>query len=346
MNLAFTYAGTVEANTDPLKLGRLKVRVPHVYGSDTSSGYVGTNDLPWALPAGMPAGGSAASGGFSQLPERGDKVFVRFLDGEPEKPIWEWGMQSVTDRDALKLHEYGSGVPVGAPDRAILSRYGNSLEIKESAVTLTTKQGYQVRLENSTGETGGSAALQTPAGQRITLNDLTKTMVLQGLDTAVMSAGHVILNAASDAMIKAAGSLSMLVGGTLVTIQSNSVVLCTGTGATLIVDTDGNITMLSAGGASVSMEGAKIQLASANGTAFTVEDSKMSITTPQLGINASAVAVGVDAKWPAVMMTSKLLQWILTHTHTNGNDGSPTGPAIPIPGVQPDDFVSQRMYLT
>ena len=98
MLLGFTYAGTVESNLDPLKLGRLKVRVPHVYGTTASGvGYIGVNDLPWALPAGMAAGGSANSGGFSQLPEKGDHVWVRFLDGEPEKPVWEWGMQTMDD---------------------------------------------------------------------------------------------------------------------------------------------------------------------------------------------------------------------------------------------------------
>jgi hypothetical protein len=41
-----TYCGVVENVKDPEKLGRVKVRVPHVFG------FIGQNDLPWALPAG------------------------------------------------------------------------------------------------------------------------------------------------------------------------------------------------------------------------------------------------------------------------------------------------------
>src|SRR3546814_4627799 len=40
------------------------------------------------------------------LPEPGDHVWVRFLDGQPEKPIWEWGMQTITDAKNLNLHHY------------------------------------------------------------------------------------------------------------------------------------------------------------------------------------------------------------------------------------------------
>ena len=344
MLFPFTYAGVVEANKDPLKLGRLKVRVPHVFGSNsTGSGYIPVNDLPWALPAGMPAGGSADSGGFSQIPEIGDKVWVRFLDGEPEKPIWEWGMQTFSDRDNLKLHEYASGTPVGPPDRAILSRYGNSLEITDPAVTLTTRQGYQVRLENSTGPAGGSAALVTPAGQRVSLNDLGKSIVIQGLDSVVVSADSAILNGATDAMIRASQTLVLMVGGTLLTITDESVILNTTTGATLVVDADGNISVMSSGGAAVSVENARVQINSPTGTAIVVEEGKVSVSASQMVFNTSALAVGTDARYPALMLTPEALAWFLGHTHTNGNNGSPTGPPI----LQfPDDAASTRMQLT
>lgn len=350
----FTYAGVVESNRDPLKLGRVKARVPHVYGSSvTGAGYVGINDLPWALPAGMPAGGSSASGGFSQLPSVGDKVWVRFLDGEPEKPIWEWGMQSIPDSASLKLHEYAEGTPVGEPDRAIVSRYGNSLEITENTVILTTKQGYQIVLDNSTGSTGGSTSLLTPAGQKIALNDLSKTILIQGLDSAVLSATGVIMNAATSALIKAGKNLTVMIGGTLLTIQEKSVVLATGTGATVIIDADGNISMVSAGGSTVSLEDNKLQLASPSGTSITLEDGKTSINSENIIVNTSAMAVGTDAVYPVFMTTPSLLSWIAlmsTHTHISATPGSPTTTPVPLPSAVvptfPQDSTSTRMSTT
>lgn len=345
-SLLGTYAGLVEKTNDPEGLGRVKVRVPHVYGvSGSGTGYIGVNDLPWALPAGMPAGGSGSSGGFSMIPDIGDKVWVRFLDGEPEKPIYEWGMQSIPDAKKLKLHKYAK-LPtggIGAPDRSILSRYGHSLEFTKETVTLTTEQGYQLRLENSGGETGGSAAIVTKAGQKVSLSDLGKSVVIQGLDSAVMSAKSVALNAAANASIKAAGSLTLMIGGTLVIIKGKTLSITTGTGATLIIDANGNIAIMSAGGASISIEQTQVQVSAPDGTSMTIENGKVSVSTTQMVLNTGALAVGADAQYPALMLTPATLAWFLTHTHTNGNEGSPTGPPIL---TFPTEAASTRMQLT
>ena len=177
-----TYAGIVEANNDPEKLGRVKVRVPHVYGVTGSGiGYIGTNDIPWALPSGMPAGSSVASGGFTQLPEAGDKVWVRFLDGEPEKPVWEWGMQSQPDRDALALHTYDSNNgKVGKPNRTAWTRYGHTVEINVGAVIVTTSGGYRVVLTDSstTGAGDGNVTIETSNGNFFELDDSVDTATL------------------------------------------------------------------------------------------------------------------------------------------------------------------------
>lgn len=177
MELLGTYGGVVESVHDPLKLGRLKVRVPLVYGlSGGTSGYIGTNDIPWAMPAGMPAGGSARSGGFSHLPDVGDKVWVRFLDGEPEKPLWEWGMQSRPDAESLKLHSYkNNGGKVGDPDRAVWMRYGHAVELNEGGIIVTTSQGYRLLLNDASkaGANDGSLKLSTAKGQYLEIDDAT-----------------------------------------------------------------------------------------------------------------------------------------------------------------------------
>ncbi len=351
MQLAFTYAGTVENNEDPLKLGRLKVRVPHVFGSDsTGSGYIPVNDLPWALPAGMPAGGSNASGGFSQIPAVGDCVWVRFLDGEPEKPIWEWGSQTQAQAKKLQLHEYAekqqsSQTVTGAPDRAILSRYGHSLEIKEHKVTLTTKEGYQIVLDGSGGTSGGSVALRTPKGQFVSLNDLDNEVVSQSVDTNVVSGQTVILNSAKDILLKTT-ELTILTGASTLTMQNNIVMLNTAQGAVLIIDGDGNICLNSADGAALSLQSGKVQLATAAGTGLVIENGKISMNAPQFVMNTSACAIGTAATYPVVMMTPQLLAWLLTHTHTNGNEGSPTGPPIPLDPTMPTVSTSKTLRTT
>ena len=337
--------GLVEENADPERLGRLKIRVPTVYGV---SGEIGTDELPWAIPFGLPAGGSSVSGGISWLPTIGDQVTVQFLDGEPEKPVWAWCMQTRAQAEKLKLHHYGTGDEgeVAEPDRSILSRYGHSLEISGNEVILTTSQGYQIRLGNSGSESGGSSSLQTPAGQRIELNDSGKSVVIQGLDSTVISGGSTILNAASNALIRAGGTFTVMAGSTLITIKDKSVVLCTGSGASVIVDPEGNVSLLSAEGASVSLDGKTVQVASPDGTGVVVENGKMSISSTQMAVNSSAVAFGTDALYAPIMLTPSLMTWILGHTHISATPGSPTGPPIPLNPLFPQDSASTRVKMT
>lgn len=70
------YRGTVEDVSDPEDMGRIKCRVPSVYGDEVS---------PHALPC-VPFAGDQH--GFYMLPEVGDGVWVEFEAGDPSRPIW------------------------------------------------------------------------------------------------------------------------------------------------------------------------------------------------------------------------------------------------------------------
>jgi len=63
------YRGTVTTVDDQRKIGRVKLRVPAVYGNDESD---------WAYPYDR----------FTWMPIIGDKVWVEFIEGDPNKPIY------------------------------------------------------------------------------------------------------------------------------------------------------------------------------------------------------------------------------------------------------------------
>lgn len=344
MKLFGTYGGVVEAINDPLRLGRVKVRVPHVYGSTVAgSGYVSTNDLPWALPAGMPAGGQVSSGGFSHLPGINDHVWVRFLDGEPEKPVWEWGMQTFTDQEALPLHSYDvdSEDRVGNPNRTAWTRYNHVFEINLAQVIVTTGAGYRIVLtdETTAGASDGTIAATTKQGNQLELNDEDNSATLTTLeDTNVQAGGDMIGQSSayswetltSDYTVTAQGDIQHTSNQDIILEAINNVAIdalneLTAEAITSMTFTTPQFTL------------------DATATVDITAGASLSVTAPLINFSFTTLSLGDGASEPFVLGTqfvawaTALLTYLSTHTHSNGNNGNPTGPPIvpPLPTVQP-----------
>lgn len=170
-----THSGLVEAVNDPEQLGRLKVRVPTVYGpGGAKENSLSTDQLPWANATGLPAGGTPESGALQWLPSVGDQVNVRFLDGEPEKPIWEWGSQTRSQSAAFpywRRQPGGYGANGAPPDATALLRHGHTIELSPQAVLMATKRGYALILTDAKDGAYGLVQLLTQKGYQITIDD-------------------------------------------------------------------------------------------------------------------------------------------------------------------------------
>ena len=84
------YRGIVTNTNDPLKLGRLRARVPDVTGDQ---------EIGWALPC-VPYAGEKF-GAFA-LPTVGTKVWIEFENGDADYPIWTgcfWGSSNELPKD-------------------------------------------------------------------------------------------------------------------------------------------------------------------------------------------------------------------------------------------------------
>ncbi len=84
------YRGTVVDNVDPVKRGRLRVRVPAVLSSTEV----------WAMPC-VPYAGPKL--GFYAMPEVGTGIWVEFEAGDPSYPIWSgcfWNENDIESADA------------------------------------------------------------------------------------------------------------------------------------------------------------------------------------------------------------------------------------------------------
>lgn len=113
------YPGVVVNPIDPELRGRMLVQVPDVWGPNVSS---------WALPC-LPWGGMSL--GMYVIPAVGANVWVEFLQGDTEKPIWTgfwWGKLS-DPPPSTKLT-----VP-GVPQVAIESLLKHAIVISDSPIT-------------------------------------------------------------------------------------------------------------------------------------------------------------------------------------------------------------------
>jgi hypothetical protein len=330
------YLGTVLSNADPTKLGRIKASVPHVFGiSDSELGSVGLNDIPWALPAGLPAGGSPASGGVDWLPEPGDQVLIFFLDNEPEKPVWMWLMQTLDQQASFPLHQYQTIANTPVPVRAGLTRYGHTIELNSGSALISTKSGYQLfMLNGDLGANNGLIQLQTPLGQFLELDDSTQTVTLSVLLDHYVNIGATWQAQADEIDFETLNRDIKLVSG-----------------HNLSADTVNDVNLTS-GEATNIATGSTFGLDVATNYNATVGGNMTTDVTGSCNFTFATMNLGAAATHPFVLGDSLLeflnlmMVYLAGHTHSNGNNGSPTGPPIVPPQATAQNVLDTILSTT
>lgn len=102
------YRGIVESITDPLQLGRIKVRIIQVYGPPQNTS---TKDLPWALQCSMFGGGNDY--GSKLVPPVGSTVWVLFEGGKTEYPVYMGTADSIPAKPVKMLRNNEGDIPKG-----------------------------------------------------------------------------------------------------------------------------------------------------------------------------------------------------------------------------------------
>jgi len=126
------YRGIVKDNADPKHLGRLKLQVPGLFGSDVVTG--------WAMPC-VPYGGDADQG-FLFIPELGAGVWVEFEQGDIEFPIWVGTFWSAPDGNKSELPKPNE------PDGTEQS----DVQDPPTRKIIKTKKGHTLQFEDADGD--------------------------------------------------------------------------------------------------------------------------------------------------------------------------------------------------
>jgi uncharacterized protein involved in type VI secretion and phage assembly len=125
------YRGIVIDNQDPAKLGRVKLNVPSVLGSDVVTG--------WATPC-APYGG-AADLGFLFIPDIGAGVWAEFEEGDLEFPIWSGSFWS----------QPNSETELPKPNKGSDGTEESSVQDPPTSKIIKTAKGHTLQFEDADG---------------------------------------------------------------------------------------------------------------------------------------------------------------------------------------------------
>lgn len=168
------YHGIVSDNNDPEKRGRLKLKIPSVFDDDVFDKWV--------------YGKSIYNGddiGIFAIPTIGSGVFVTFMNGDPELPIWEMGWFSDREMSEEFKERYLDGITF-KQDRIFLKGKNAEIEIFtngdiniEGSGKINVKaKGGDVDIRADVGKIGISANLNNLRSLLTQLTSLFNTMVV------------------------------------------------------------------------------------------------------------------------------------------------------------------------
>lgn len=179
------YRGVVVNREDPLKAGRVQVRVFPMFEG------VADDDLPWAIPADPFMGGFSNVGG-SIIPEVDAHVFVFFENGDFRYPVYFAGAPAIT-----------GGTP-DIPEEAV-DGYPNKKVYR-------TKEGVVIEIDDTPGDV--KVKFSHPSGTKKEIasdGSVTEEVVL---DCTVTIGGKYSIEVAGDVEIKATGNATLEATGT------------------------------------------------------------------------------------------------------------------------------------
>lgn len=143
-NIKF-YVGIVEDNNDPEKLGRCKIRVPSVYGTDIS-----VTDIPWAIPDQTFIGSMVGS---FVVPPIGSVVHVYFKDGVIYAPHYTNKVMNRNNLPDSRLSDYPDTIVFWESDAGgylIYNRAKSRLELRhDSGVLIIMDSDGNIQIDNS-----------------------------------------------------------------------------------------------------------------------------------------------------------------------------------------------------
>lgn len=225
------YRGTVADNKDPLKLGRLKLRVDSVLTPSEDNTDSSETITDWAMPC-VPFGG-ASERGFFVIPDVGAHVWVEFEEGLLDRPIWTgtfWVSPGNTAQTPTEAQNMADTEEDLEPKRRILkTSSGHYLEFCD----ISGKESIRIAHENGSlinFDEKGNVMLYSKEGSFLFLSAENEEVSLthqNGAHIAIKGDQLSLTNKGGSASISMVGE-AVQVNAASVHVRSQTVQLCEG----------------------------------------------------------------------------------------------------------------------
>lgn len=208
-----SFIGSVEDNTDPERLGRIKVSIPPYDGMTT-------DQLPWAAPLLGACGNSPSNGGLN-IPEIGSQVRISFPTHDFTAPFYSGAELNDKNRTTFFDEDYphtygykdstGNFVKVNKAAETIEIQHSSSTNLKvapDGSVKLALSNGAYFTFDNDKAFTLSIGALVIEGQANGSLTVTSSADVSINAPTVAINADSIKLNGGVDIAGGASGSFT------------------------------------------------------------------------------------------------------------------------------------------
>jgi|GEM_PF-1954253 len=243
------YRGEVTDNVDPEHRGRVKLRLPTIFGQDELPTFAEPRDFR----------GAGAGKGEFWPPEVGDWVYVEFEQGDPRYPIYSGGWHAQEEVDTSDF-EHDADAP---KSRGWKTKYGHVMKFVDQAgkerVYVSTPKGHFLILDDSEGSESIFLIHKSGAQMQIDQTGSAKIVALDGGYVSLDAETHEVSAASKDGSLIKLGEDILLLpkgGDTLLHLKEGLAQFTSAKDMTIAA----NALTVSAGSVTIDAQGAKLNL--------------------------------------------------------------------------------------
>lgn len=231
--------GMVVDVKDPLKLCRIRVRIPSIHGCVGSANYRPDEELNWAYPS-LPAN-------VKQVPKVGDFVWVLFENNRVDMPIYIGVVLGKGSATPSKPIVFGSGV------KLVPGNYEAPYSGQKAGTIFESPKGFSINYDDGTREDGTDGKLNIEkdnmkvivgtdiakiivgeSSVNVTPNKITITNQSSGIE---MSGSSIAITNQNSRIETNGSSIALTIGGSAIRLTSSGIVLSIG-GTSVTLDSN------------------------------------------------------------------------------------------------------------